>query len=90
MCVVLFIYFYFLVKDSINGCNECIYYSYCSLAIHPDKNLVATGQIGKDPYVCVWDSSTLQTVSILKQGHTHGITAIDFDGAGNVCIKCQC
>lgn len=58
----------------------------CSLAIHPDLSLVATGQIGKDPYICVWDSKTVRTVSFLRNGHTHGITALNFDGTGNVSI----
>ncbi len=55
-----------------------------SLALHPEKNLVATGQIGKDPFVCVWDSTTLETVSILQGGHERGITAVAFNKEGNV------
>jgi len=55
--------------------------------MHPDKSIVATGQIGKDPYICVWDTRTMQTVSILKQGHTHGISAVNFDALGNVGFK---
>ena len=47
---------------------------------------MATGQIGKDPYICVWDSKSMKPVSILKQGHTHGICALGFDGLGNVSI----
>ena len=54
--------------------------------MHPDKTQVATGQIGKDPYICIWDSKTMQTISILKQGHTHGISAVGFDAMGNVSI----
>ena len=55
-----------------------------SLALHPDKMLVATGQVGKDPYICVWDASTVQTVSILKDGHKQGVSAMGFDKEGNV------
>jgi len=58
--------------------------SACSLALHPEKRLVATGQIGKDPFICVWDSSTLKTLSILQGGHDRGITALSFSGDGNV------
>ena len=50
---------------------------------------MATGQIGKDPYICVWDSLSVQTVSILKGGHTQGISAMGFDKEGTVRILCQ-
>ncbi|XP_015240079.1 PREDICTED: echinoderm microtubule-associated protein-like 6 [Cyprinodon variegatus] len=53
-----------------------------SLALHPERSLVATGQVGKDPYVCVWDSFTVQTVSLLRDGHTHGIACLAFSADG--------
>lgn len=55
-----------------------------SLALHPDKQLVATGQVGKEPYICVWDTKTCQTVSILKDGHQRGIACLTFNAAGTV------
>ena len=55
-----------------------------SLALHPEKQLVATGQVGKDPYICVWDTKTCQTVSILKDGHQRGIACVAFNAAGTV------
>ncbi|XP_078613343.1 echinoderm microtubule-associated protein-like 6 isoform X1 [Branchiostoma floridae x Branchiostoma japonicum] len=59
-----------------------------SLAIHPEKQLVATGQVGKDPYICVWDTRNLDTVSILKGGgHTHGISALGFDRDGKHLVS---
>ena len=61
--------------------------SSCSLALHPEKRLVATGQIGKDPFICVWDSSTLKTESILQGEHQRGITALAFSGDGNVSMS---
>ncbi|XP_016101621.1 echinoderm microtubule-associated protein-like 5 [Sinocyclocheilus grahami] len=57
-----------------------------SLALHPERVLVATGQVGKEPYICVWDSYTVQTVSILKDMHTHGISCLAFDLDGQVSI----
>ena len=57
-----------------------------SLALHPEKTLVATGQIGKNPYICVWDSISVQAVSFLKDGHKQGISAMGFDKEGNVSI----
>ncbi|CAB3992368.1 echinoderm microtubule-associated -like 6 [Paramuricea clavata] len=53
-----------------------------SLALHPEKQLVATGQVGKDPYICVWDAKNCQTVSILKDGHQRGIASLAFNNAG--------
>ena len=61
-----------------------LYSCFNSLALHPEKRLVATGQIGKDPFICVWDSGTLKTESILQGEHQRGITALSFSGDGNV------
>lgn len=60
--------------------------SHCSLALHPDKELVATGQVGKEPYICVWNSKSTETVSILKDAHQRGITCLAFNTTGNVCF----
>lgn len=62
-----------------------IYSLFFSLALHPERVLVATGQVGKEPYICVWDSYTMQTVSVLKDIHTHGIACLAFDLDGQVC-----
>ena len=59
-------------------------YRIFSLALHPEKLLVATGQVGKDPYICVWNSMTVKTESILKDGHKQGVTGLSFDKEGNV------
>lgn len=58
--------------------------SLCSLALHPDKVQVATGQVGKEPYICVWDTYAMQTASILRDVHTHGIACLAFDSDGQV------
>nr|XP_015205768.1 PREDICTED: echinoderm microtubule-associated protein-like 5 isoform X3 [Lepisosteus oculatus] len=58
-----------------------------SLALHPERVLVATGQVGKEPYICVWDSYTVQTVSILKDIHTHGIACLAFDLEGQCLVS---
>ncbi len=49
-----------------------------SMALHPSRVLVASGETGKKPIICVWDSETLQTKSILKDGHTHGVASLAF------------
>ncbi|XP_064621338.1 echinoderm microtubule-associated protein-like 6 [Lineus longissimus] len=53
-----------------------------SLALHPERTLVATGQVGKKPYICVWDSLSMQTLSILKDGHEAGVGALSFEKNG--------
>uniref|UniRef100_A0A4W4E451 HELP domain-containing protein n=1 Tax=Electrophorus electricus TaxID=8005 RepID=A0A4W4E451_ELEEL len=58
-----------------------------SLALHPDKIQVATGQVGKDPFVCVWDSYSLTTVSILRDVHTHGVACLGFDTDGQRLVS---
>lgn len=55
-----------------------------SLALHPDRVQVATGQVGKDPLICIWDSHTVQTLSILKDVHTHGVACLAFHSDGQV------
>ena len=55
------------------------------MALHPDGQTVATGQVGKKPYICVWDSSNLQTLSILKDVHSHGVASVSFNDNGEVC-----
>ncbi len=47
---------------------------------HPSFDLVATGQIGRDPSVHVWDVKTMETQSILKGEHSRGVCALGFSG----------
>lgn len=46
--------------------------------------MVATGQTGKNPFICVWDTTTMETVSILQDGHQNGVAAVGFDKEGGV------
>ena len=49
-----------------------------SLAVHPNREWVATGQVGKRPFICVWDGVTMlqlqkitqPLVVLLQQGQT--------------------
>ena len=34
-----------------------------ALAIAPDRNTIATGEVGKNPKICVWDSGTMQKLA---------------------------
>ena len=61
------------------------FFSGNSLALHPERQLVATGQVGKDPYICVWDTKSCHTVSIMKDAHQRGVTCLAFNNTGTVC-----
>ena len=43
--------------------------------------------MGKSPFICVWDTTSLDTVSILQGGHERGVAALGFSGDGNVSGK---
>ena len=50
------------------------------LAPHPSLEMVATGQIGRDPAVHVWEVATMETKSILKGEHCRGVCTVAFSG----------
>jgi hypothetical protein len=37
-----------------------------ALAIHPDRTLVATGEVGKNPKIIVWNTSTMEIVKSFR------------------------
>ncbi|ESN91895.1 hypothetical protein HELRODRAFT_181951 [Helobdella robusta] len=53
-----------------------------SLTVHPNKDIVASGQIGKSPDIHVWEGTSMKTVSILKGGHQRGVSFLDFTADG--------
>ena len=38
------------LKEQARGHKDDI----TALAMHPDKNIIATGEVGKNPKICVW------------------------------------
>ncbi|GCB64382.1 hypothetical protein scyTo_0011737, partial [Scyliorhinus torazame] len=57
------------------------------LAIHPIKDYVATGQVGRDPSIHVWDTQTLKCLSLLKGQHQRGVCALDFSSDGKNLVS---
>lgn len=53
-----------------------------SLAMHPDREIMATGQVGKDPTICVWSSTTCELLAELKGFHQRAVVSLSFDGTG--------
>ena len=58
-----------------------------SLVMHPDKKIVATGQVGKDPQILVWDSTNCKKLSMLKGFHERGVCSLDFSPDGNQLVS---
>ncbi|KAB1277577.1 Echinoderm microtubule-associated protein-like 5 [Camelus dromedarius] len=52
------------------------------LTIHPLKDYVATGQVGRDPSIHIWDTETIKPLSVLKGYHQYGVCAVDFSADG--------
>lgn len=57
-----------------------------SLAIHPNRKLVATGEVGKNPSIFVWDSTNPSSaVSHLKQGtNSRAVKSLAFSASGRL------
>jgi len=51
--------------------------------MHPDKEIVATGQVGKMPIIQVWSTETMQTLVTLRGFHEMGIAAVTFNKDGS-------
>ena len=48
------------------------------MARHPDKVVFATGEIGKNPKVVVWDSASMKALAVLEGFHKKAVTALCF------------
>ena len=60
-----------------------------ALCIHPDKEHIATGEVGKDPKVIVWNTKTMQPVKLFRNGRgSRGVTALAFSKDGNYLASC--
>ena len=57
------------------------------LAVHPDGNFCATGEVGDVPKVVVWDCATMDTKSVLSGFHRRGVGQVKFNGAGNLILS---
>ncbi|KAF2354174.1 WD40 repeat [Trinorchestia longiramus] len=53
------------------------------LVVHPDGEIVASGQMGKHAAVHVWSSSSLRILSFLEGGHSRGVSCLAFSRDGD-------
>ncbi|EGD80929.1 hypothetical protein PTSG_01512 [Salpingoeca rosetta] len=61
-----------------------------SLSLHEDDVTAATGQVGAEPFICIWDTESMETKAMLKGHHKLGIASIRF-GTGNqakILVSC--
>lgn len=68
-------------KDTAKGHNDDI----TALAISPCKKLVATGEVGKNPKICVWEADNPEKgpVSEFRQArNSRAVTALGFSHCG--------
>ncbi|KAL4483877.1 hypothetical protein ABPG72_006252 [Tetrahymena utriculariae] len=57
-----------------------------SLDLHPDGNLVATGEIGPKPFIYIWDSETKEVKNSWKGAILKGIACLAFSPSGNKLV----
>ncbi|MCQ2816774.1 MAG: hypothetical protein MJ252_05855 [archaeon] len=53
-----------------------------ALAIHPNKKIIATGEVGPNPLITVWDTETCEIISKIKEPLKKGINHLAFSRDG--------
>jgi len=54
-----------------------------SFAMHPEGNLIATGEAGERPKIVVWDVETMKAVCTIQGFHTQAVTQLSFNSTGS-------
>jgi WD40 repeat protein len=60
------------------------------MAVHNgDKrgNIVASGQIGENPTIHIWDAQTRKTLSVLSGKHKRGVCSLGFSTSGKLLLS---
>lgn len=57
-----------------------------SFALSPNKDLVATGEVGRKPTIFVWDSNSLTQIAKFNAPLEKGIGALAFSPSGNLLV----
>ena len=58
-----------------------------SLARHPFRRIVATGEVNKEPTIHLWDAATLETCCVLQTAHSNGVLHLAFSATGDKLIS---
>jgi WD40 repeat protein len=60
-----------------------------ALGIHPSREIVATGQVGKDPTICIWRTDDCSLISKFKAGKdSRAVKCIGFSNSGKYLAAC--
>lgn len=57
-----------------------------AIAFHPNQRLVATGELGPNPIIALWDAITMIESVPVKSKLKKGIQQISFSPSGNVFV----
>ena len=57
------------------------------MAMHPEKMLFATGEMGKTPKIIVWNSETMKNERVISGFHRRGIAALQFSRDGKRLVS---
>ena len=56
-----------------------------ALAIHPNRKTVATGEVGKNPKIIVWNSDDMSIIKDFRQGrNSRAVTTLGFNSSGDL------
>jgi microtubule-associated protein-like 6 len=57
-----------------------------SLCVHPQGHTIATGEVGKQPKIVIWDANTGVTLRVIKF-HTKGVSHLAFSSNGKLIVS---
>jgi len=87
-----------VVVMDINTCAQGFFSGHSEdvtcVTIHPDRAIAASGQMGKDGRILIWDSSVIQqgvrefnaAVELLMMGGIRGVCGVNFSGDGRFLV----
>ena len=61
-----------------------------SLAMHPGGRVCATGEVGRQPKICVWDVEAMEVRSSLQGFHSRGVSLLAFSRRGDLLASVGC
>ena len=64
----------------LSSLHSPLHFSPSPYPLSSTQELIATGQVGRDPAIHIWNAVTMETLSILKGEHSRGVCAVDFSG----------
>jgi WD40 repeat protein len=65
-------------------CRENQAYKVTSIAVHPDKIRIASGDAGPRPSILVWNAKTLDIEARIRGLHRHSVAALCFNSNGTL------